>query len=86
MKKSESTILKSHSQRLIAFSKPIFKKKPSQNFAEEIKSTYSDEISHAIVAKTPAPTIKSNLLKAKPLVLSVQDLLLNRASVLGDFK
>jgi hypothetical protein len=71
---------------LIAFSKPSFKRKPSQNFAEEIISTYSDEISHATVAKTPAPFIKINKLKAKPLVLSVQDLLLNRASVLGDFK
>ncbi len=71
---------------MIAFSKPSFKRKPSQNFAEEIISTYSDEISHAIVAKTPAPIIKRNILKAKPLVLTVQDLLLNRASVLGDFK
>jgi hypothetical protein len=71
---------------LIAFSKPSFKRKTSQNFAEEIISTYSEEISHAIVAKTPAPFIKINKLKAKPIVLSVQDLLLNRASVLGDFK
>jgi hypothetical protein len=71
---------------LIAFSKPIFKRKPSQNFAEEITSTYSDEISYAIVAKTPAPFKKMNKLEAKPPVLSVQDLLLNRASVLGDFK